>query len=160
MTEAEGAAVLEGELRRRDLAWYHTHDSRRSAEGFPDYVIPVGRWILFVEIKCHETRGELTKAQADWLLRLRGPWRISIVADVSALPSLMMAIDNAKAGRLDAIGPAGVKVLVLGEVRRWYLLGSEADGEVVRRAAAAAGGSTPTPSRPSARGSRRSRRGS
>lgn len=142
--ERDAYPVLEAELELRGLRFYHTHDSRRSVGGFPDYVIPVGRWLLPAELK--RTGGELTRDQADWLLALMGPWRAPFAVDVEHLDELLRAIDNMKAGRLDDLGPTGFRsVMVLGDVRRWYLLGSAADGEVVRRAARSVAGPTATP---------------
>lgn len=45
---------------------YHTHDSRKSAEGFPDLVMvnPRVSRVLFVELKSE--RGQLTEAQLLW----------------------------------------------------------------------------------------------
>lgn len=142
--EADAYPVLEAELKARGLRWYHTHDSRRSVGGFPDYIIPVGRWLLPAELK--RSGGELTVEQADWLLALLGPWRAPFAVDVEHLDELLRAIDNMKAGRLDDLGPTGFRsVMVLGDVRRWYVLGSACDGEVVRRAAQAAAGPPATP---------------
>jgi hypothetical protein len=56
----------------RRLGWrriYHTHDSRRSAHGFPDLVLCRDR-VVFLELKC-ET-GKLTEEQRGWLDALRG----------------------------------------------------------------------------------------
>jgi hypothetical protein len=44
---------------------YHTHDSRRSAAGFPDLVLVRGPELLFVELKTD--RGLPTAAQTAWL---------------------------------------------------------------------------------------------
>jgi hypothetical protein len=56
----------------RMLGWwaYHTHDSRRSAEGFPDLVLvgpqPDGTArLIFAEVKGLQTR--VTPAQKAWL---------------------------------------------------------------------------------------------
>jgi hypothetical protein len=51
----------------RLLGWrvYHTHDSRRSPEGFPDLVLVRPPRLLFVELK-REGRGP-TLAQHGWL---------------------------------------------------------------------------------------------
>lgn len=55
------------------LAWYHTHDSRRSPSGFPDLVI-VGKRTIFVELKSE--KGRITPAQRGWLQNLKesGEW--------------------------------------------------------------------------------------
>ena len=53
---------------------YHTHDSRRSAPGFPDLVLARRGVVRFVELKT--TRGKLSKAQAEWLDATGGEcWR-------------------------------------------------------------------------------------
>ena len=56
------------------MGWlaYHTFDSRRSGEGFPDIVLvhPKRGVLLFVELKS-ET-GQLTLAQKDWRDALEG----------------------------------------------------------------------------------------
>lgn len=53
---------------------YHTHDSRRSAAGFPDLVLVRGGRLLFVELK--SSSGRVTPAQRVWL------------ADLSACPGV------------------------------------------------------------------------
>jgi hypothetical protein len=55
----------------KSLGWiaYHTHDSRRSAAGFPDLVLAhPERGIIFVELKT--ANGKLSEAQTDWLMML------------------------------------------------------------------------------------------
>lgn len=51
------------------LGWmhYHTHDSRRSPEGFPDLVLvhPSKGWALFRELKTE--RGRYGPRQQEWL---------------------------------------------------------------------------------------------
>lgn len=44
---------------------YHTHDSRRSAQGFPDLVMVRGDRLIFAELKSE--RGKLSPAQVAWL---------------------------------------------------------------------------------------------
>lgn len=54
------------------LGWrhvYHTHDSRRSAPGFPDLVL-VRERVVFCELKTDT--GKLSPAQRDWLTALYG----------------------------------------------------------------------------------------
>ena len=44
---------------------YHTHDSRRSAAGFPDLTLARGSRLVFVELKSE--RGRVTSDQRGWL---------------------------------------------------------------------------------------------
>lgn len=48
-----------------NLPYYHTHDSRRSPEGFPDSAIVRGDTLLLFESKTE--RGKATPAQLRWL---------------------------------------------------------------------------------------------
>lgn len=49
---------------------YHTHDSRRSAAGFPDLVLVRGPRLIFAELKTDT--GKLSLDQQAWLLTLGG----------------------------------------------------------------------------------------
>lgn len=60
----------------RLLGWlaYHTHDSRHSAEGFPDVVLVRPPRLAFVEVKAWPEgtkKGDPTSAQEEWLHALR-----------------------------------------------------------------------------------------
>ena len=75
VTEAElQANVLE--LAGR-LGWlsYHTHDSRRSAAGFPDLVLVRGDRLVFAELK--RERRYPTPAQRHWLAALAAVTTVS-----------------------------------------------------------------------------------
>lgn len=48
---------------------YHTHDSRRSAPGFPDLVLVRGTVILFLEVK--RESGVVSESQSTWMEALR-----------------------------------------------------------------------------------------
>lgn len=50
-------------------AWYHTRDSRRSPEGYPDLTLVRDR-VVFAELKSE--RGRLTRDQERWRDRLCG----------------------------------------------------------------------------------------
>src|SRR5262245_1439889 len=49
---------------------YHTHDSRKSAKGFPDLVCCRGARLLFIELKMPGRKA--TPEQVDWLVDLAG----------------------------------------------------------------------------------------
>jgi hypothetical protein len=51
VSEATLLAKVMAEARRLGYLVYHTHDSRRSAPGFPDLVLCNGQRLLFVELK-------------------------------------------------------------------------------------------------------------
>lgn len=54
--------------RAMGLLAYHTHDSRRSEKGFPDWVICGPRRTIFRELK--RESGKPTREQEEWLHRL------------------------------------------------------------------------------------------
>lgn len=65
LTEAQlQATILEA---AQWLHWvsYHTHDSRRSAAGFPDLVLCRGTRLVFAELK--SAKGKVTPEQQQWL---------------------------------------------------------------------------------------------
>ena len=66
-TEQELASLFEDIARAKGWRWYHTYDSRRSAPGFPDYVlVHTGqRRIVFVELK--GWTGKPSDEQRAWL---------------------------------------------------------------------------------------------
>lgn len=68
MAEDRGPDSLDAHVRKliKDLGLlgYHTHDSRRSPGGFPDWVI-VGEGVMFRELK--KQNGIVTLAQRQWI---------------------------------------------------------------------------------------------
>lgn len=80
MTESELERAVVGLLKHYALYGYHTHDSRRSVGGFPDWVI-IGEVVLYRELKTQDgtlspsqsrVRNLLLAAGCDWSL-----WRPS-----------------------------------------------------------------------------------
>ena len=78
----------------KQLGWthiYHTHDSRRSAPGFPDLVLVKTGRIVFAELKAE--KGRVSEAQKSWIaaLRLAGctafVWRPSDWDEICAILS-------------------------------------------------------------------------
>ena len=70
MSEDELDDVIREACRVRGLLAYHTHDSRRSAPGFPDWVIVGKGGAIMRECKGYNARGrlgKLTPAQWTWL---------------------------------------------------------------------------------------------
>lgn len=53
---------------------YHTHDSRRSAPGFPDLIMVKGYRLIALELKVG--RRKPTPAQLVWLAALRDVWQV------------------------------------------------------------------------------------
>ena len=115
-TEAVCATYLERGLRLVADAVYHTHDSRRSAAGFPDYTIVVGPWLLFVELKRWRGEHTLTHEQAVWLSELTGPARRSYcVAGQLAVSDFVELAAGMKNGRDPLLYSVAAPVL-LGEL--------------------------------------------
>lgn len=54
------------------LGWrcYHTHDSRRSQEGFPDLVLVRDR-VLFVELKIDKAHSKMSVPQLEWQVAIQ-----------------------------------------------------------------------------------------
>ena len=65
MSEDELDDLIREACRVRGLLAYHTHDSRRSEPGFPDWVIVGPGGVLFRECKGYDGRGRLGKYTAD-----------------------------------------------------------------------------------------------
>lgn len=73
----------------RQLGWriYHTHDSRRSAHGFPDLVLVRDRdRVIYLELKREKTRP--TPEQVAWLRDLIGAGAEAYIARPSDLEQL------------------------------------------------------------------------
>lgn len=64
MTEAELQASILDLCKMLSLLTYHTHDSRRSAAGFPDLVIAGRNGVIFAELK--SATGTTTAEQDEW----------------------------------------------------------------------------------------------
>lgn len=114
LLERELAAILEAELRRLGLAWYHTYRSTRSPEGFPDYVIRTPALPLHVEIK-RAGQGP-TPEQAAWLRYLADCRLPAIVAaGVAGVDDVVRIAEGMTKGR--RLMPTALgRVLVLGDV--------------------------------------------
>ena len=65
MTERELQAAVERIADLTGWQYYHTHDSRRSAPGFPDLVLARGKRVIFAELK--SAGGRLSITQKEWL---------------------------------------------------------------------------------------------
>ena len=92
MTEAQFQQAVVDLARATGWFVYHTHDSRRSAPGFPDLTMVRGNRLIFAELKTE--KGFLTHAQEDWLGRLEATchrglgvyvWRPSDWPDIETL---------------------------------------------------------------------------
>jgi hypothetical protein len=72
----EGRFLAQVKTLAKQHGWlvYHTHDSRRSDEGFPDMVMVGPDAVIFAELKT--TTGKLTAHQALWLELLRHTGRV------------------------------------------------------------------------------------
>jgi hypothetical protein len=116
--EADIAAdVLDPLLRAHADEWYHTRDARGSRDGFPDYTIVVGSWLLLAELK--RQGGAPTTAQARWLRALRGSMRLALlVGGVDGALQLGRLVERIKSGAVppEELGAAGYAVQVLGEI--------------------------------------------
>jgi len=68
---------------------YHTHDSRRSQPGFPDWLIIKEDTLVFVELKCGKDK--LNEDQIKWFVALRRLRRCEayVVRDQEGLDVLM-----------------------------------------------------------------------
>lgn len=69
MTEQQLQDAVIGICKLYRIAWYHTHDSRRSAAGWPDLALCGDKGFLLSELKAES--GRLTDGQAEWGARLR-----------------------------------------------------------------------------------------
>ena len=70
LTKVRGFAKLYGWLT------YHTHDSRRSDEGFPDLVLCNGLSLIFAELKTRT--GKLSKSQDTWITTLGHTQKVEV----------------------------------------------------------------------------------
>lgn len=74
MTEAELSRLVDQFTKQMGLNAYHTYDSRKNAEGFPDWCIAGYDRVWFLELKGwqpgRKRYGVPTLAQTDWLTAL------------------------------------------------------------------------------------------
>lgn len=96
--ESAFAVKVENLLTLYGWRWYHTHDSRRSPAGFPDYVAVREAELLFIELKAE--RGRLRPAQAEWL------------EDLGWLSAALAILIGPEARKLDPPAAAGVSVYI------------------------------------------------
>lgn len=140
--EAELAAFLEPSLTELADEWYHTYRSTRSREGFPDYTVVLGGWLLFIELK--RSGGAPTDAQARWLWHLRGPQRLCLlVGGAEGVTQLLGLLRTLRRRSVDPVtlGAASLRVQVLGTISA---AGVASVGDVPPAApSAAADGTTP-----------------
>lgn len=101
---SEAAARLARSMSERDLQeavrqlcralgrpYYHTHDSRRSPEGFPDVVSVVDGHLIFRELK--SASGRCTPAQLRW---------VSALAQVDRVSAAVWTPDDWLTGRIES----------------------------------------------------------
>jgi hypothetical protein len=130
LSEAELARELERRLERAGVRWYHTHDSRRSAPGYPDYTIIAGDWLLFAELK--RKAGSPTADQVAWLRDLRGSMRLAVLAGgLEGVELLARLVERISSGAVSPVelGAASYAVQVLGRIspRGILAVGASAD---------------------------------
>lgn len=69
MSEAEFQRIVVQLAKLRGWMTYHTYDSRRSDEGFPDLVM-VRERIIYIELKAERKDRKLSKVQQEWISKL------------------------------------------------------------------------------------------
>ena len=109
-SEGDLARLLEDGLRRARIAYYHTRDSRGSAEGFPDYVIRT-RPPIFAELK--RDGGRLSAAQVEWLIELTNDDAGDAFA-VVGVEGVLQLLRYASRRATNDRRPRGSTVIVLG----------------------------------------------
>lgn len=89
MTEKAFQAIVIKAAKLFHWLCYHTHDSRRSPEGFPDLVMVRRNRLIFAELKTEKGRVKLS--QKEWLDALREAgeetyvWRPSAWQDITRI---------------------------------------------------------------------------
>ena len=74
MSEREFQAQVVQAAEALGYLCYHTHDSRRSAPGFPDLIMVRGYRMIALELKVG--RRKPTPEQLVWLAALRDVWQV------------------------------------------------------------------------------------
>jgi hypothetical protein len=91
LSEGKFMARVVAYAKRRGWLWYHTHNSRRSKEGFPDLVLVRKGEIIFAELKVGDN--EATPEQAAWLDALRETGAASGVWRPESWPDIIKALE-------------------------------------------------------------------
>lgn len=122
--EADLARLLEDGLATLRIPFYHTHDSRRSAKGFPDYILGTVP-IIAAELKAEG--GTLTPDQADWLADLgAGGADVFVVVGVEGVELLLREAQRTARHPRRAVA----RVLGSGRVRLPWAFSASASGAV------------------------------
>lgn len=99
MTEKEFMALVVEMARALGWRVYHTHDSRRSAPGFPDLCLVRDR-IVYLELKT--ATGKVSHDQADWIAAITAAGGTALVVR----PTDIDAIEHALRRRIERVEPA------------------------------------------------------
>lgn len=92
ISEADFQAKVIAKAKGNGWEYYHTHDSRRSPEGFPDLVLVRGQSLMFVELK--KEKGTVSPEQEKWLKLLAATGAIACVWRPSHWPLICKILEG------------------------------------------------------------------